>query len=105
MPATATALLPPVRGNGRLHVRMYVPIDTLPAPPDIEVSVNGNVLERFRGDQATIEKTWTVPSRTGDENELRITTSGVVNPARMGMSTDARDLGLRIDALSWNPVP
>jgi hypothetical protein len=105
MPATATALLPPLRGSGKLHVRMYVPIDTLPAPPDIEVSVNGNVLERFRGSDATMEKTWTVPSRTGAPNELRITTSGVVNPAKLGGSDDSRDLGLRIDALSWNPVP
>ena len=105
MPAVATALLPPLRGNGKLHVRMYVPIDTLPAPPEIEVSVNGKVVERFRGAEATIEKTWSVPSRTDAPNELRITTSGVVNPAKLGGSGDSRDLGLRIDALSWNPAP
>lgn len=105
MPGTATALLPPLRGSGRLHVRIYVPIDTLPAPPEIEVRVNGNVIERFRGDQATVEKTWSVPSRSGAPNELRITTSGVVNPAKLGNSDDSRNLGLRIDALSWNPAP
>lgn len=104
MPATATATLPAVRGNGKLHMRLYVPIDTLPAPPQIEVMMNGAVIERFTGTPAIIEKNWIVPSRQGAVNELRITTSGVVNPARLGGSTDSRDLGLRVDALSWTPV-
>lgn len=104
MPATATATLPAVRGNGRLYLKVYVPIDTLPEHPQIEVSLNGAVVERFTGSEAVIEKAWIVPSRRDAPNELRISTSGTVNPARLGGSTDSRDLGLRVDALSWMPV-
>lgn len=104
MPAAATVTLPPVAGAGLLHMRLYVPIDSLPAPPMIEVSVNGAVVERFEGNQAVVEKRWTVPSRATEPNELRITTSAVANPARLGNSDDTRDLGLRVDALSWTPA-
>ena len=104
MPASASATLPALRGKGRLHLRLYVPIDTLPAHPQIEVMVNGAVVERFVGSEALITKTWIVASRQGAVNELRITTSGTVNPARLGGSGDTRDLGLRVDALSWTPA-
>jgi 4-amino-4-deoxy-L-arabinose transferase-like glycosyltransferase len=104
MPGSATATLPALRGNGRLHLKVYVPIDTLPAHPEIEVVMNGAVVERFAGSQAVIEKNWIVPSRKGAVNELRITTSGTVNPAKLGGSSDTRDLGLRVDGLSWTPV-
>lgn len=104
MPATATATLPALTGKGKLHLKLYVPIDTLPAPPQIEVMVNGTVIERFTGSPAVIEKSWILESRKGAVNELRITTSAVVNPAKLGTSTDSRDLGLRVDGLSWTPV-
>jgi hypothetical protein len=104
MPATATATLPALNGKGKLHLKLYVPIDTLPAPPQIEVMVNGTVIERFTGSPAVIEKSWILESRKGAVNELRISTSAVVNPAKLGNSTDSRDLGLRVDGLSWTPV-
>lgn len=104
MPATATIALPPIRGNGKLHLRAHVPVDALPSPPQIEVTLNGAVVERFTAAQPAIEKTWTVPSRGDAPNELRITTSATVNLARLGRSGDPRDLGLRLDALSWTPA-
>lgn len=104
MPGMATASLPPLSGTGRLHVRLYVPLDTLPDAPMIEVAFNGDVIESFTGAQASVEKSWIVASRNDRPNELRISTSGVVNPAKMGHSADARDLGLRVDALSWTPA-
>ncbi|MBV8518203.1 MAG: hypothetical protein JO197_12465 [Acidobacteria bacterium] len=96
--------MPAFHGDGRLHLRTYVPINTLPAHPTIEVWMNGKLLDRFLGDRDEIDRSWIVPSRAGAPNELRITTSGVVNPKALGKSDDARDLGLRIDVLSWTPV-
>jgi hypothetical protein len=104
MPGTATATLPPLEGKGRLYVRFYVPVDTLPSPPVIEVALNGNVIERFTATDTGFEKSWIVASRAGRPNDLRITTSAVVNPAKMGHSGDTRDLGLRVEALSWTSV-
>jgi hypothetical protein len=94
-----------VRGKGKLRLRLYVPLDLLPSPPVIEVRFNGNTLERFPATSAEIEKTWSVTSRTDAPSELRILTSATVNPAKLGRSGDSRDLGLRLDALSWSPQP
>lgn len=101
MPRSATATLPPLEGKGRLYVRAYVPIDTLPAPPLIAVMLNGTVIELFTAADTAFEKSWIVASRSGMPNDLRITTSAVVNPSKMGLSADTRDLGLRVEALSW----
>jgi len=105
MAGESVSTLPVLRGKGKLRLRMYVPLDALAAPPTIEVRMNGATIERFTGSTPNIEKTWTVPSRTDAPNELRILTSASVNPARLGTSTDSRDLGLRIDGLSWSPAP
>lgn len=101
MPSTATATLPALNGTGRLYVRSYVPIDTLPSPPVIEIAVNGKVIDRFTATDTWVEKSWLVAARADGPNDLRISTSAVVNPAKMGHSSDTRDLGLRVEALSW----
>jgi hypothetical protein len=99
----ASAVLPAIPEGGRLSMKMYVPIDAI-APPTIEVWVNGTLLERFLGSQATIEKSWVVASRKDRPNELRIVTSDVAVPAKVGSGADTRELGLRMDGLSWMPV-
>lgn len=93
-----------LRGNGKLQMRLYVPQSGLSSPPTIEVRMNGATIERFSGSGPDIEKSWVIPSRTDAPNELRILTSATVNPAKLGGSGDTRDLGLRLDSLSWTPV-
>jgi hypothetical protein len=97
------ATLPVFPGSGRLSISMYVPLDAIP-PPTIEIAMNGKIVDRFVGAEADITRSWVVPSRADAPNELRITTSGTVNPSRSGKSTDTRELGLRINALTWTPV-
>ncbi len=104
MSRDAHATLPSLHGNGRLSMKIYVPVDTIKPPPAIEVHVNGVLVERFAGNEAVIERSWIVPSRADAPNELRITTSATVNPSRVSDSTDTRELGLRINSLSWNPA-
>ena len=96
----ARAGLPPIPSGGLLTMRIYVPVDTIQPPPTIEIRVNGAVVDRFVGSQAFVEKAWRVASRKDAENELRIITSDVVVPG----NGDTRELGLRIDALSWTPA-
>jgi hypothetical protein len=104
MSGDSTLQLAVLRGSGKLQMRVYVPLNALPTPPTIEVRMNGVTVERFTGSPADIEKSWIVPSRPDAPNELRILTSATVNPAKLGQSDDARDLGLRLDSLSWTPV-
>ncbi len=94
--------LPPLHGRGKLSLRLYVPIDTI-APPTIELRVNGDLVDRFVAKSAVLEKSWLVPTRGDAPNELRLITSAVANPSQLGRSTDTRDLGLRLDAISWTP--
>jgi hypothetical protein len=96
------ASLPAIPGGAVLSMRMYVPIDTIP-PPTIEVWLNDALVERFIGAQAHMAKSWRVPSRQDGPNELRIRTSGVAVPAKVSGSGDTRELGLRMDGLSWMP--
>lgn len=94
------AELPPLPAGGVLTMRLFVPIDTIQPPPTIEVWVNGALLERFVGTEAFLTKSWRVSSRTDASNELRIVTSETVVPG----NGDTRELGLRVDALSWTPA-
>jgi len=96
----ARATLPPIPSGGLLSMRIYVPVDTIQPPPTIEVRVNGGLVDRFVGKEAFVEKAWRVASRKDAPNELRISTSDVVVPG----NGDTRELGLRIDALSWTPA-
>jgi hypothetical protein len=96
--------LPPVPGKGRLSIRMYVPVDTIHPPPTIEIDLNGVLLDRFVGSEAEIARSWIVESRTNATNELRMVTSATVNLSRVSHSSDTRDLGLRINALTWTPL-
>ncbi|HEX7155212.1 MAG TPA: hypothetical protein VF618_27330 [Thermoanaerobaculia bacterium] len=95
--------LPAVRKEGRLHLKFYVPLDGLKTPPTIEVILNGKVVDRIVAAAETdYERTYTLPGRSDAENELRLVTSGAVNPARDHGGADSRDLGLRVNMLSWS---
>lgn len=100
----AHAELPEVE-KGRLSLQMYVPVDSIQPPPAIEVWVNDALLERFVSAEAVVNRTWVLPSRKGARNHLRIVTSAVAVPARVSGSEDTRELGLRMDELSWTSVP
>lgn len=95
--------LPALHARGRLAMRITVPLDALPQPPDVEVLVNGKLLERFTAFEPVMDKFW-ITAAWDAPVELTIRTSATANLQRMGLSRDGRDLGLRVDALSWTPV-
>lgn len=97
-------ILPVIRGSGRLFIRMFVPIDSLPTPPTVEIRLNGKVLDRFVGAEANVERTYVVTSNVGAPNDLVIATTAGVRPSDIRQSQDTRELGLRIDELTWSPV-
>jgi hypothetical protein len=103
MTASSETILPPAGPRGQLALRLYVPLDTLPTAPAIEVTFNGAFVERFVATTPEVEKSWTVACREGAANELRITISGTVVPARAHPGGDARELGLKLLAITWQP--
>jgi hypothetical protein len=102
MASESVTILPAVPGRGTLSLRIYVPLDRLPVPPTIEVRWNGELVDRFAGTPAESERTWTLASRSDAPNELRIRTSATVNLSHLTNSTDTRDLGLRVNRLTWS---
>jgi hypothetical protein len=104
MGARARCLLPSLQGRGRLALQLYVPLDALGAPPDIDVKLNGLTIDRIHATTADIERQYVVASRLDAANELVLETSRIVNPAARGIGGDARDLGLRLSAIEWSPV-
>lgn len=96
--------LPTIRGSGVVSLRLWVPVAWLPAPPTVDIYWNGQVIDHFVATAKDVERTWTLPSRTDQRNELRIATSATVIPAHRGKSNDTRELGVRLDRLSWMPA-
>ncbi|MEK6371482.1 MAG: hypothetical protein AABO58_02190 [Acidobacteriota bacterium] len=104
MTASSEILLPPAGARSQLTLQFYVPMDALPAPPSIEVTLNGALVERFTADALEMKKSWTVAGRDGGgANELRISTSGAIVPARAHPGGDSRELGLKLLAITWQP--
>jgi hypothetical protein len=97
--------LPLLRGSAKLTIAMHVPVESLPAPPTLELYLNGALLDRFVASQKTLERSWTVQARGDAPDELRIVTSATYLPAKTERgSRDERELGVRIDGLTWTPV-
>jgi hypothetical protein len=104
MTASSETTLPPAGARSQLTMQFYVPLDALPAPPAIEVTLNGTLVERFVPTALEMKKSWTVAGRAdGGANELRITTSGAIVPARTHPGGDTRELGLKLWAITWQP--
>jgi hypothetical protein len=98
MGGRAVARLPPLHGEARLTLTLYVPLDALDAPPNVTIRVNGVVVDRFAGTSKIAEREIVVRARDDAPNELVIETDRVVQPR-----SDTRTLGLRLNSLGWLP--
>lgn len=104
MAGRSTAELAAVPRRARLQLTFYVPVDTLPKPPHVTISLNGRTIDSFTAETAEVSRRLEVDARADANNVLTIETSEVANPAKEGRGGDARDLGLRLDAIGWMPI-
>ena len=104
MKQRGVVILPPIHGEAKLSLQMYVPLDALRVPPTITVSLNGKQIDQFRATTSTVGRDYVVPAQGTTGNELVIATDRIVNPAAQHLSGDSRDLGLRLDSLGWVPA-
>jgi hypothetical protein len=102
MGRSSETILSPCRPRGQLTLRLYVPLDAVP-PPTVEVSFNGGLVERFVASTPEVQRSWTLPSRDGAPNELRMSTSNTVTPSSIRPGGDPRELGLKLLAIQWQP--
>ncbi len=104
MSGRSETLLPPVAGIARLTLGFDIPMELAPRKPVIEVRVNAQLIDRFVCVTPSMTRSWLVPSRADSWNQLVITMDKVLNPAREGITPDARDLGLDLTSYSWGPA-
>lgn len=103
MSAHSVTRLPAVSGPTVLHLQFSVPIELVPRHPMITIAMNGTVIDRFPASQEKNEKDYDVTPAPGDANVLELSIDQTFNPAKTGVSTDARDLGLLVRFLSFGP--
>lgn len=101
MASAGEILIPPAPGQARL--RLTVAAQDRVAP-DVEIVLNGAVIDRFRLPPRPTSKEWIVTSRADAPNQLVIRSSATMNPKALGLSDDARDLSLRLLRYGWQPL-
>jgi len=104
MGAHSEAKLPPISGNARLSLSLYVPLDALGAAPNVTVRVNGSTVAQFRAGMSDVSREVVVPARSDAPNELTIDTDQLIVPAAKHVSPDTRALGLRLNSIGWMPA-
>lgn len=98
----SVTVLPAQPPPAQLKLTLAVP-DGIPLPV-ISLRINGRLLDQFRAPEKQIERSYVVgDSRANVSNELVIETDQWVNPQAQGISSDRRDLGLRLQDMSWGP--
>jgi len=102
MSSEATAFLPSFGGPGRLRLVFYVPLDSIP-PPTVDVYLNRELVESRVATVPNLHFDVTAVSRGSGPDELRVVTSATVRPADLGTSNDTRELGLRLNSITWSP--
>jgi hypothetical protein len=95
-------LLAPIRGKARLHLRLREPDGLIPLAPRIALFFNGTPLAEIRSANGLISGTWSVLARDSEPNELIIEVDRVFNARRQRQGQDDRDLGLKLDEMSWS---
>jgi len=95
--------LPRLDGEGRLSLRLHVPLDVLSGPPTVRITMNGVILEQFLVRDYAVERTYSTAPHAEATSELVIETDRTVNLRAAGILDDPRDLGLRLDQLDFGP--
>jgi hypothetical protein len=105
MGARSMTRLSAVPGRAEIRVRFHLPTDGKHPFPVVTISLNGQIVDRFRPATAGVEKTYEVAGRGRTPNDLVLETDSVVNLSRAEIAPDRRDLGLQLQGLSWRPLP
>lgn len=97
-------LLPPIAGKARLTLNFDLPTELAPRHPNVDVYVNGQLVDRIVCTTVSVTRTVVVPSRGDAWNQLVISMDKVLNPAKEGILPDDRDLGLELTSYGWQPT-
>jgi hypothetical protein len=97
-------LLEPIGGPASLTVVASVPSQLIGAAT-MTIRFNGAVVDRVLVTRETVARTMNLTAKSGAFNEVEISTDHVINPQHERISNDGRDLGLRLESMTWSPLP
>ena len=89
--------LPAAGGPTILRMHFTIPAEVLAQNPEVTISLDGSTLERFTATDALIARDYRVTG-SGAPATLEMTVSRTYRPP-----DESRDLGLRLQLLSWGP--
>jgi 4-amino-4-deoxy-L-arabinose transferase-like glycosyltransferase len=104
MGAHSRTILKGFGGRSAVELDLRAPLDVESAPA-VTITFDGRVLDRFVPPQAAFTRRYVVASIAGHPHELLIDVDHFVNPKRMHIGEDDRDLGLQLLSLRWKAVP
>jgi hypothetical protein len=105
MGAHSVTRFPPESGAALLRIRFGIAPEIVPQHPTVTVTMNGKVIDRIAVAQENYEKTYEVaPAPGGAPNVLELSIDKTLNPAKMRLGTDSRELGVAMRALSFGPA-
>lgn len=90
-------------GPGKARLRLVLMAQDR-VSPEVEVELNGVVIDRFLLPPQKTAKEWIVDSRADGPNRLVLRSSAVMNPKALGLSDDARDLSFGLFGYGWQPL-
>ncbi|MDP9190563.1 MAG: hypothetical protein M3P06_02525 [Acidobacteriota bacterium] len=89
--------LPPANGRTLLRTDFAVPAEVSALNPTITVMLNGQIIDRFQSTSGYLERDYRVTPAQGLPNQLELSIDRTV-------TTDGRELGLRLRFLGWGPA-
>jgi hypothetical protein len=104
MGAASKTLLEPLAHRAQLGFRVTFPLRGEPTP-NVTVTLDGRVVDRFVPNHADIERSYVVDSRSGAPDELVLSVDHVMNLSRSHTGSDSRDLGMQLHRILWKAVP
>lgn len=105
MSGHSVTVLPPQSGRAILRMHLGIPGELMSRNPEITVSMNGRVVDRFRTTEGYLERNVHVdPAPNGVPNVLELAIDKTVSPASTSVGHDRRTLGLRLRYLAWGPA-
>jgi hypothetical protein len=97
-------LLPagPADTGHRLRLRGWVPLELLPRPPTVRISLGGRLLDSFRPEQSDFDRRHQIePERVAGATALPLR----IETDQTGQARgDPRELGVSIEQIEWLPI-
>ncbi|HEV7574203.1 MAG TPA: hypothetical protein VGQ21_22115 [Thermoanaerobaculia bacterium] len=104
MAAESRTLLEPLAHRAQLGFRVTFPLQGEP-PPNVTVTFDGRVVDRFVPKHADVERLYVVDSRSSAPDELVLSVDHVMNLSRSHKGSDPRDLGMQLHRVLWKSAP